>query len=79
MSDRIGPRKVLPLKVEPLDEWGDGKLGQAMKFASTLRRQGASESQAAMYAARAFDLDAENVARALNWHGGVRTILRQGR
>jgi len=70
----MGPRKVPSLRVEALDEWGDGPLSQAMALASKLRRQGASEAMAATHGARAFALDPSDVARALGWRGGLRTL-----
>ena len=79
MSDRIGPRKVLPLPPVELDAWGDGKLGQAMKFASTLRRQGAREASACDAAARAFGVEAVAVAKALGMRGAVMDLAQRER
>jgi hypothetical protein len=69
-----GPRKVRPLKVEPLDEFGDGPLSLAMALASKLRKQGASEAMAATHGGQTFAVDPMVVAKALNWHGGLRTL-----
>lgn len=54
-------------------------MGEAMRFASRLRSQGAREASACDAAARAFGVEAVAVAKALGMRGALMDMARRDR